>query len=252
MLVALSAGPVQFSDAPNETDKTLLMRTCDSAGNLLQPSKPLTAVDSSHSVGADAVPNGGYVLTTHAAVSGAVWQRAFLSHQMPKAWPLRALDAFPAFERAGAVYATTTWAALQACAAAAGGGACGVSTFAAPADAHTAILTVPAAVVQNATLPFTDVFSPTLSLVVPLQASGVAFFGELDKFATISVQRFASLAPTAAGVTASVWGIAGESVRFAWWASTKVVMATTTFGGAAGAKSMQTCSFNADGTSSCA
>ena len=249
MLTVLSAGPVQFSDAPNETDKSLLMRTCDAAGNLLQPSKPLTAVDSTHSVGADVIPSGGYVLTTHTSVSGGTWLREFVSHQMPKDWMLRALDVYPPLEQ-GAVYAVTTWAALQACAAA-GGGACGVSTVTGPADAHTALIAVPKAVVQNATLPFTDLFSPTLTLVVPLTAGGVAFFGELDKFATVSVQRFAALAATASGVSATVWGISGETVRFAWWASTKVVLSSTTFAGAEGAKSSQTCSFGADGTSSC-
>ncbi len=80
MLAVLSTGPVGFSDAPGETDAALIMRTCDSAGNLLQPSKPLTAVDSTHDVTPGAAP-AGYALSTYTAVGGSVWLHMVVSHQ---------------------------------------------------------------------------------------------------------------------------------------------------------------------------
>ena len=234
---------MQFSDAPNETDVALIMRSCDAAANLLQPSKPLTAVDSTHDTGGGAVP--GFALTTHTAVGGAVWMRFLLTHQLSKPFAVRGLDFWPALD-VGATFATTTFAALQACGAA-GGGACGVTTFAGPADPHTTLATLPP--VADGV----DKFTPTLTLVVPLQASGVALFGEVDKFAAISVQRFTALSATAAGVTATLAGIAGESIRVAWWATSKVVFANTTFAAGGGPKThvSKSCSFNADGTSSC-
>ena len=243
MLAVLSAGPVQFSDAPGETDAVLIMRTCDAGATLLQPSKPLTAVDSTHSGSGAGVP--GYALSTYTAVGGSVWLHQLLTHQLAKPYTARALDLYPRLA-AGATYATTSWAALQACAATAGG-ASGVTTLQGPADARGALLILPAVA------PGTDKFAPTLTLIVPLTPSGVALFGEADKFATLSVQRFVALTATPAGVDATLVGVPGETIRVAWWAKTRMVFANATFAAAANgaARTALACSFAADGTSAC-
>ena len=46
IIAIMSMGPVAFSDAINHTDAELILRTCRSDGVLLQPSKPLTTMDS--------------------------------------------------------------------------------------------------------------------------------------------------------------------------------------------------------------
>ena len=46
IIATLSKGPVGFSDAVNRSNITLLRRTCRDDGVLLQPSKPLTAIDA--------------------------------------------------------------------------------------------------------------------------------------------------------------------------------------------------------------
>ena len=45
-VAALSRGPVQVSDGVGYSDRSLILRTCDEAGRLLQPSRPATALDA--------------------------------------------------------------------------------------------------------------------------------------------------------------------------------------------------------------
>jgi hypothetical protein len=245
MLTVLSAGPVQFSDAPNETDKTLLMRTCDSAGNLLQPSKPLTAIDSTHDVTPGGAPTG-YAMVTHTEVQGGVWLREVVSHQMTKDFALRALDVFPPL-KPGNRYAVSTWTAVNACATASGACDSG-AVLTAPADGRAVVGTLPKAVVQNTTAPFTDVFSPTLTLMAPVcVTTGLALWGEFDKFASISIQRFTSITCSPAGVAFGVAGNVGETIGLAW---TNTAAATTasgsyTFTGTPGGRGAAQCEVSA-------
>jgi len=87
MLALFSTGPMGFSDAPGETDAALLARSCDANGTLLQPSRPITSVDSTFDVTPGAAPQG-YVLGTHTALfsaggsSEAVAAHFLLSHQV--------------------------------------------------------------------------------------------------------------------------------------------------------------------------
>ena len=57
----LSTGPVGISDAVGGTDAALAMATCDANGTLLQPSKPLTPTDRTYapSRGFPRIPGGG-------------------------------------------------------------------------------------------------------------------------------------------------------------------------------------------------
>ncbi len=239
MLTVLSTGPVGFSDAPGETDAVLIGRTCDKAGNLLQPSKPLTACDSTHDE-PGAAP-AGFALSTYTAIGGAPWLHLLLTHQLEKPFAVRALDLYPALAP-GATDAVGTWDSLRA---GAGAGACGVTTLVAPADPHATLLTLPP-VAKGA-----DPFYPTLTLFAPLCASGVALFGEVDKITTISIQRFRGAAQcTPDGLAFNVQGVAGETIRLAWWdsAAAGVLAGNATF--AAGA-TRQACTI-AGGELACA
>jgi hypothetical protein len=256
MLAVLTTGPVAFSDAPGETDPVLIGRTCDAAGNLLQPSKPLTAVDSTHDVTPGAAPSG-YALVAHTAVGGgaapvALWM--VVSHSMARGSPVftvRGLDLWPSLP-VGAPVAVTTWAALQACAGA--GGACrgNVSTLSGPADPHAALFPLPPPAAGE------DPITPTLTLLAPVCAgSGVAVFGEIDKFAPVSVQRFTSLACTPSGASATLSGVGGEAVRLGWWApglpgGAGVAFGTATMPGTGPARAAVACSLGANGQLACA
>ena len=241
---------MQFSDAPNETDKTLLMRTCDSVGNLLQPSKPLTAIDSTHDVTPGAAPTG-FAMVTHTEIQGGVWLREVVSHQMTKDFALRALDVYPPLTQ-GNRYAVSTWAAVNACAT--GAGACDSgAVLTAPADAHAVVGTLPKAVVQNTTAPFTDAFSPTLTLMAPVcVTTGLALWGEFAKFATISIQRFTALACTPAGIAMSLTGPPGEALRLAWWTGSAMAFGDALLPASGSGSAQLACEARADGTLVCA
>lgn len=216
MLAVLSTGPVGFSDAPGETDRDLLMRTCDACGNLLQPSKPLTAVDSTHDVTGNAP--SGYVLITHTAVNSNIWLYMVVSHQMDPTkamFTLRNLDMYPTLS-AGTTYGIVTWQNLQLCApglqSIASTNNCNVTTFTATADPHTSIIALPVPAKGE------DPYTPTLTLIAPqCSSSGTVFFGEMDKFASLSVQRFTSITCTSNGLSLSLSGLVGETIRVAWW-----------------------------------
>lgn len=229
VLATLSTGPVGYSDAPNETDITLVMRTCDAAGNLLQPSRPVVAVDSTHDVTPGAAPTG-YVLATHTTVptgDGADASPAMyyvVSHHLKAPFALRSLDVYPRLAP-GNWYALANWTALQGCADGTSAGACSVELVAAPPTLGATVAKLQ---------PQADPFLPLLTLVAPLcgGSGGTAFFGEVDKVTAVSVQRFPTLrcADAAQGEVAfNLVGQPGETVRLAYAAGGRLLYLAVAF-----------------------
>jgi len=108
--------------------------------------------------------------------------------------------------------ALTTWDYLQDCGN--NNNNCNVTTFTAPSDPHTTIITLPTYTKG------TDPYTPTLTLISPVcSQANVAFFGEIDKFATVSIQRFTSISCTSTGIQVTMSGLTNESVRLAWYSS---------------------------------
>ena len=228
MLTTLSTGPVGFSDAPGETDAVLLARTCDSKGNLLQPSRPIIAVDSTHDVAIGASPSG-YVLGTHTDVAGvpALW--ILLAHQLTKTFVPRALDVWPRLVP-GAAHVSADLRLLRACAALgvtnATAATCGVAAFNAPTDVHDALpLNFPP------TPNNTDPFTPIVTILVPVQSStfNIALLGEPEKITPISVQRFTNIACVAQQLSFTVSGQEGETTRFAALSGGSILFGDVTF-----------------------
>lgn len=213
IVALLTTGPVGFSDAPGWTDAGLLGRTADAAGFLLQPSRPVTAVDSTHDVAPGAAPAGGFVLGTHCAVGGAVWLHEFVSHSLTSPFTLRARDFFPALP-AASTWARFEWNATRACAPGSPAAACGVAVVTAPADpsAGPALATLPAAPAAGGP---GAAFQPTLTLFAPDACSGGAILlGEVDKYVPVSPMRFAAVACAPGGdLAVTLTGVRGESAR---------------------------------------
>ena len=79
-VAALSRGPVQVSDGVGYSDRELILRTCDEAGRLLQPSRPATALDAAfhRSAGVGDGPLAKYanvlpITTTHTRIGAWKW-----------------------------------------------------------------------------------------------------------------------------------------------------------------------------------
>ena len=240
MLALFSTGPMGFSDAPGETDAVLLSRVCDSNGTLLQPSRPITSVDSTFDVTPGAAPQGGYVLGTHttlydaASGTGMTAANYILSHQLSSNFTLRGIDVWPPLAVAQP-YVLVDWRKLLACSSKGGASAaaCGVSNVTAPPSGSGTFAVIPS--LPNGTDPFTA----TLTLIIPVCPAaggglGAALLGEPGKFATISVRRFVS-APvcTPRGLSFVVSGQPGETFLLAALASgaqsVSVVSATVPF-----------------------
>lgn len=66
LIATLSTGPVAIGDGPGRTDRELVMRSCRQDGLLLQPVKPVTAIDA-HYDGRE-VPAGGLAAAGHAQI----------------------------------------------------------------------------------------------------------------------------------------------------------------------------------------
>eukprot|EP01060_Flectonema_neradi_P027449 TRINITY_DN37043_c0_g1_i1.p1 TRINITY_DN37043_c0_g1~~TRINITY_DN37043_c0_g1_i1.p1 ORF type:complete len:774 (+),score=131.92 TRINITY_DN37043_c0_g1_i1:61-2382(+) len=65
ILALLSTGPVGFSDAIGETAVKTILKTCDSAGNLLQPSRPIAHINRMMAADLSKRPKSGNILITH-------------------------------------------------------------------------------------------------------------------------------------------------------------------------------------------
>ena len=210
MLALLSTGPVAFSDAPGETNVSLILRTCDAGGNLLQPSKPVTSVDSTFDTRAGRAPAGGFVLGSYTSVDGGgaadgvAHARYIVSHSLTAPYSLRGVDLWPRLSPT-ASYLVVDWAALQPCVP--GGGACPLGVVVpGPPSPDTVLASLPQAPPGNAS------FTPSLTILTPLCVSGYTLVGEVDKFATVSVQRFPRAVCTPTGVGFGVVGEPGEGV----------------------------------------
>lgn len=221
MLALLSTGPVGFSDAPGHTNASLIMRTCNAAGALLQPSRPITAVDGSFDATPGAAPQGGHVLSTHTAIQGRPAMYFLLGHSLSAPYTPRLLDLWPTASLAPAAQLLAVpWLALGACAAASPAPSpspCpALTALALPSSAHAPLspqLSLPAVG------PGEDTFTPTLVLLAPVcgeEGGGLTFFGEWEKIAPISQQRFPALACAGGGLDFAIAGVAGERVSVAW------------------------------------
>jgi hypothetical protein len=168
----------------------------------------------------------GYVLGTHTDLfdpaHGASRTAAhyLLSHQLKADFAVRGIDVWPPLV-AGAPYVVVDWRALQACSSANGSiiAACGITPIVGPSGGLDAVTTLPRSPAG------TDIFTPTLTLVIPVCPGagaggsggrlGAALLGEPDKIASVSVQRFVSASCTPTGLSFVVAGQPGEAVTLA-------------------------------------
>jgi hypothetical protein len=97
VIAAFSTGPVGIGDGPNATNRAIVLPACDAGGWLLQPDKPLTAIDATFAkAGQDprGAPSGGCKSSWMSAEDGgAIWSSVTqLSYQTPPTTPTVAAD----------------------------------------------------------------------------------------------------------------------------------------------------------------
>ena len=225
LLAAMSTGPVGFSDAIGQTNASLIRRTCSQNGTLLQPSKPLTTIDrlllASEANDAPTVL-GSYSGTSVAAPVRAWYVVSFGSwahgaHQPRPDFSLFSSDLWPplsatlnASADGARVYsgrvARWAWGGAGPRPHCANGSAvAGCAELLTPAGAGSLLTLHPPAMEAPP--------APTLHVFAPQCANGWTLLGELEKFATLSSQRFAVAECTEGGVRFVVHGMEDEAVE---------------------------------------
>jgi len=228
VLALMSTGPVGISDAIGMTNATLLRRTISADGSLLQPSKPITAVDSTF------LENSrldGYLYGTHGL--GLSW--IFVSYQLRAPYPVTLRDFWPPMKPIEP---------LPLAAAAVSGFVRGAATtrlvyrrFASSPDCIDGTNAIESGCVEFVSLvtqgdlavddsspifvaspssfdsPGSDLSPEVVTVWQECHESGVFFLGELDKYVALSPKRFLSLVCTEQGVSVGINGSKGEVVE---------------------------------------
>ena len=237
----LSAGPVSPGDGVGLSDVAQIMRACDAAGRLLQPSRPATAIDARAAravFGAAAAGPDGEVSATYTLLPGGWFWDHVLVADLAADYALG-----PA-----ALAGTRADAALRAGwrgAAAAPAGAVVWSLNATTLDVAT-LTVAPFSDAAPVTLRACGLADFALVHTAPVWASGWALLGELAKYVPVSAARFNNVQLSAAGASVDVSGAAGEVVRVTFWdagagRATTVACAFTDAGTATAAVPAGTC-----------
>ena len=202
-IATYSTAPVQLDDGVGFTNVTLALATCTTSGRLLQPSRPMSAIDSCFS--AAAFGTGGPVAardnilpvqSTHTLVGPLMWSHVLC---IALAGPARIspddlpLDFLP----------TDAGSLLYAGWREAGGG-----SF----DILGSFSTASPLVLVAAP----DPHDWSLHHIAPVFASGWAYLGEPAKLVPVSAWRTQNVSDTGSGVRVDTRGDAGEVVTLAF------------------------------------
>ena len=91
----MSTGPVGISDKVGGTNVTLIKRTITADGTLLNPSKPISTVDSALASASGRGPPGQVMHTYTGESLSAATSWIFVSFKMAADWVLRGDDFYP-------------------------------------------------------------------------------------------------------------------------------------------------------------
>jgi hypothetical protein len=211
VLSLMSTGPMGISDAIGMTNATLLKRAIANDGTLLQPTKAVTAVDSSFVLpsAGGRLGKDGYVYGTSG--EGPSW--IFVSFKMKENYPVRQNDFWPPLKTTfskrlayrqfddGVGCINGTDAVLSGC------------VRVVPYDVLNPLQEIFIAPESLDASPGSD-FAPIVTSVwQSCSKNGWFFLGELDKYVPLSPSRFQPLSCMPSGVSTTMKGTAGEIVK---------------------------------------
>ena len=206
----LSAGPVTPGDGVGFSDAAQILRACDAGGRLLQPSRPLTAVDGvlarralGAGAGASAPPAGAGVSATYTLLGGFAWDHILVAN-LSSPWAL-----------APAALAPTRGDAAPAGAPPPPPAALAYALNSTTLDAASLVV-APFGAAQPIPLPANGLADFALWHTAPAFESGWSLLGELAKYVPVSEARFYNLAVAGGGAAVGLRGAAGERVEVAW------------------------------------
>ncbi|XP_065187907.1 uncharacterized protein LOC135818451 [Sycon ciliatum] len=211
ILAVLSTGPVGFSDAVGMTNRSLLMRTCQENGRLLQPAKAVTSIDA---IMSKTRQFHGNIYSTYCGNESRALAYLVVSFSMRNSWNLTTADLWspsgivlPAARQASSnllVY-RLRWNDPP-CLDGKQASECVKSVSMRGISENDVLCTIPA-------IPGPDIV-PCLTTVWPIVcANGWLLLGELTKYVPLAASRFPAMySCTADGLVATVLGSAKEVV----------------------------------------
>ena len=218
-VAALSRGPVQVSDGVGYSDRSLILRTCDEAGRLLQPSRPATALDAAfhRSAGVGDGPLAKYanvlpITTTHTRIGDWKWAHILVIN-LAQSFTLRPEHLRPTDLGAGEHVAYSLTAASTA------------------SQRRVSVL---GDFRDGIAIPACGAGDFRLYHVAPRLANGWAYLGELSKFIPVAEARTRSLRFDVNSVSVALAGAAGEVVDLTFLAPNGTVVSAECVLSAAG------------------
>jgi hypothetical protein len=222
IIAVFSTGPVGVGDGMGATDKSIVLPTCDAAGRLLQPDRPLLAVDATFAKpGQDSrgEPNGVCKSSWMSkADGGAVWSSVTrvansmtfftLAINVSRPWALRRDDFWPR-ARTSVVLVSRAWDRARPCingSSAVASGCVSLSTSSA----------VPLPSLQSysaASSAYAHGESPFVLLATHEVLPNGWVVWEDGKYVSVSRRRFSLVQAVATGLEVTVSGAAAEVVQ---------------------------------------
>eukprot|EP00911_Craspedida_sp_UC1_P001214 UC1_evm2s915 len=176
IMATLSCGMVGAMDGINLLNKSRVMTTCRADGKVLRPDRPISTVDDCFR-GADKSDPTCHVYSTHSDVQGLGRAHYYYNDEGGAA-----LTPAQVYLNATSNYAVYNWYTGEVVPLAAS------VSLAAGYENH------------------------NYAVVTPVVAGGWTLLGEVDKYASLSTQRFAKVVVASDGLTATVVGVANENV----------------------------------------
>jgi hypothetical protein len=195
------------------TNATLLERIISKDGSLLQPSKPITAVDSSFLSENSGNKPDGYLYETHGL--GISW--IFVSFQLRHPFPVGFGDFWPPLPEAELIHLVyRSFASSSECLDGEDALSSGCVTLVNLEEVRNGtedLLSVFVAPSSSFDFPGSDL-SPSVITVWKKcpGGNGIFFLGELEKYVALSPKRFRSVECSDTGVLATIKGTIGEVV----------------------------------------
>ena len=196
------------------TNATLLKRIISGDGSLLQPSKPITAIDSSF---LEVSKPDGFIYGTH----GLDLSWIFVSFQLRDSFPVTSKDFWPPISFTNDSSADTylvyrSFDSSRECVDGANAVSSGCVTLVflqADSDGNNDPTPVFMAPTSSFDSPGSDLSPSIITVWQKCPGSGIFFLGELDKYVALSPKRFRSLDCSKDGLSVTLLGSVGEVVE---------------------------------------
>ncbi|KAG7340586.1 hypothetical protein IV203_024129 [Nitzschia inconspicua] len=215
ILALMTTGPFGLSDGTGMTNATLVQRAIAKDGTLLQPIKPITAVDSTF---LNTAPDG-YLYGTYSV--GPSW--IFVSFQLKDAYPVTVKDFYPRIDHQVSPELLLAVRSFSDAECVEGDNAvhsgC-IRLVTLGHDNHNnddpVVFIAPQADFTSS--PGSDLAPTVVTVWQNCECNGIFLLGELDKYVALSSKRFDALSCTEDGVSTVVTGSVGEVIEITYLA----------------------------------